>query len=287
MTREIATELEQRVAGSINAARADAGLPALEVEVHLNAAAQDHSDWMAETGEFSHTGEDGSSATDRIGDAGIEGASRTSENIAWATVEGDLDAGEVDRMHEGLMDSPGHRANILDPDVAYVGVGLSIGPMSVGGVDRDVAYLTEDFAATDGHVVVEEEVGGQTMLQDYVDGLPVGEPYPPDDDTAGNGDEGTDDEDETDAMSASAGGCFVATAAYGSRTHPDVVALRRFRDEVLVRSAPGRAFVAAYRVLGPRMAGFVVPGGASGRRARAVIAPLARLAARRAGPDGV
>ncbi len=88
-------------------------------------------------------------------------------------------------------------------------------------------------------------------------------------------------------MSASAGGCFVATAAYGSRTHPDVVALRRFRDEVLVRSAPGRAFVAAYRVLGPRMARFVVPDGASGRAARAVIAPLARLAARRAGPDEV
>ena len=82
MTTEIATELEQRVAGSINAARADAGLPALEVEVHLNAAAQDHSDWMAETGEFSHTGEDGSSATDRIGDAGpLEGAARTAENI--------------------------------------------------------------------------------------------------------------------------------------------------------------------------------------------------------------
>ena len=87
-------------------------------------------------------------------------------------------------------------------------------------------------------------------------------------------------------MSASAGGCFVATAAYGSRTHPDVVALRRFRDKVLVRSAQGRAFVAAYRVLGPRMARFVVPDGASGRAARATIAPLARLAARRAGPDG-
>ena len=73
-------------------------------------------------------------------------------------------------------------------------------------------------------------------------------------------------------MSASAGGRFVATAAYGSRSHPDVVALRRFRDEVLVRSAPGRAFVAAYRVLGPRMAGSsprgrLRPQGARGDRA--------------------
>ena len=30
-------------------------------------------------------------------------------------------------MHEGLMESAGHRANILDPNAAYVGVGLSVG----------------------------------------------------------------------------------------------------------------------------------------------------------------
>ena len=71
---------------SINAERADAGLPALKVEVHLNAAAQDHSDWMAETGHFSHTGEGGSSATERIEEAGfpLEGDWQTAENIAWA-----------------------------------------------------------------------------------------------------------------------------------------------------------------------------------------------------------
>lgn len=282
MSKEVATDLEQRVADSINAERAAAGLPDLKVEVHLNDAAQGHSDWMGETGAFSHEGEGGSSATERMEAAGLplEGEWRTAENIAWTTVEGDLDADEVDRMHEGLMDSPGHRANILDPDVAYVGVGLSV-------VDEDTVYLTEDFADTDGRVTVEEEVDGQTMLQDYVDGEPVGEPYPPDDDDddpqAGAGNDDDDDEDETDAMSASAGGCFVATAAYGSRTHPDVVALRGFRDEVLVRHAAGRAFVAVYRVLGPRMARFVTPGGPSGRAARAMIAPLARMAARRGG----
>lgn len=281
MTEEIANGLEQRVANAINAERDAAGLPALKVEVHLNAAAQDHSDWMGATGAISHTGEGGSSATDRIGDAGLplEGEWRTAENVASMTVVGDLDAGEVDRMHELLMDSDGHRANILDPEVSYVGVGLS---------EADgVAYLTENFAETAGLVTVQEEVGGETMLQDYLDGQPVGEPYPPDDidddPQPAPGEDDPDDEDETDAMSASTGGCFVATAAYGSRTHPEVVALRRFRDEVLVRHAAGRAFVAAYRVLGPRMARLVAPGAASGRVARAIIGPLARLAARRRG----
>lgn len=292
MPTEIATELEKRVVDSINDERAAAGLPALKTEVHLNDAAQDHSDWMGDTGNFSHEGDDGSTATERIGDAGLplEGSWRTSENIAYTSVDDDgLGAEEIDRMHEGLMDSPGHRANILDPDVAYVGVGLSVGTATIDGVEREVAYLTESFADTAGQVTVQEDVGGQTMLQDYRGGEPVGSPYEAPDDEAddepggddGNPDGDNDDgEEEEDAIMASSAGCFVATAAYGSYGHPDVVALRRFRDEVLVRSAAGRAFIAGYRVLGPRMARFVSPGGRSGRVARALIGPLARRAAR-------
>ena len=90
MSTQLATDLEQRVAASINAERADAGLPALEIEAHLNASAQGHSDWMADTGRFSHTGEDGSHATDRIAGAGfpLEGAWRTAENIAYVSIAG-------------------------------------------------------------------------------------------------------------------------------------------------------------------------------------------------------
>ena len=66
-----------------------------------------------------------------------------------------------------------------------------------------------------------------------------------------------DEEDQRDAETASAGGCFVATAAYGSWSHPDVVALRRFRDEVLTRHAAGRAFIRAYRIVGPKLARLV------------------------------
>ncbi|MDY0003237.1 MAG: CFI-box-CTERM domain-containing protein, partial [Polyangia bacterium] len=42
------------------------------------------------------------------------------------------------------------------------------------------------------------------------------------------------------------GFCFVATAVYGDYGHPDVVRLRGFRDRILMRSGPGRRFVAWY-----------------------------------------
>ncbi len=42
------------------------------------------------------------------------------------------------------------------------------------------------------------------------------------------------------------GGCFIATAAYGSMEHPAVNILRRFRDEVLMKFGTGRAFIRLY-----------------------------------------
>jgi Cysteine-rich secretory protein family len=279
MSTEIATELEQRVVALINEERAAEGLSPLKIEAHLNSSAQSHSDWMGETGTFSHTGEGGSSATERIegADFPLTGSRQTAENIAFISPTGEMDAGEVDRMHEGLMESAGHRANILDPNAAYVGVGLAEGTVTLDGIEREAVFLTQNFADTDGQVLVQEEVDGETVLQPYQDGEPVGEPQVPEDPEE-DPDDPNEEDPEDDVETASAGGCFVATAAYGGRSHPDVRALRRFRDEVLVRHAAGRAFIRVYRVVGPTLARLVSDEGVSGRAARALIAPLARLA---------
>jgi hypothetical protein len=70
--------------------------------------------------------------------------------------------------------------------------------------------------------------------------------------------------------------CFVATAAYGDPRHPEVVALRRWRDQVLVRTPLGRAFVAFYWRVGPLAARHVAADQASGRWARRVLGWISR-----------
>jgi hypothetical protein len=52
-------------------------------------------------------------------------------------------------------------------------------------------------------------------------------------------------------------GCFIATAAYGFYSAPQVQALRIFRDRYLMTNAPGRAFVAWYYRVGPRGAAYL------------------------------
>ena len=81
--------------------------------------------------------------------------------------------------------------------------------------------------------------------------------------------------------------CFVATAVYPDAGHPDVVALRSWRDRRLAPSARGRRAMAflmtVYERVGPRLAGHV-----RGRRRIArvlrlgLFAPLAGLVRRRA-----
>jgi hypothetical protein len=50
------------------------------------------------------------------------------------------------------------------------------------------------------------------------------------------------------------GGCFIATAAYGSYLDPHVATLRTFRDNWLLTNAPGRAFVDWYYDTSPPVA---------------------------------
>lgn len=51
----------------------------------------------------------------------------------------------------------------------------------------------------------------------------------------------------------SSGGCYVATAVYGSYDCPQVWTLRRFRDDVLASSLAGRLFIRTYYAVSPTL----------------------------------
>lgn len=70
------------------------------------------------------------------------------------------------------------------------------------------------------------------------------------------------------------GGCFIATAAYGSYLDPHVSVLRNFRDEVLMKSVPGKAFVKFYYKHSPPVAAYIADHAVLRLLMRLVLTPL-------------
>ena len=55
------------------------------------------------------------------------------------------------------------------------------------------------------------------------------------------------------APQESTGGCYVATAVYGSYDCPEVWTLRRYRDYTLAKTWYGRAFIKTYYAISPTL----------------------------------
>jgi uncharacterized protein YkwD len=102
----------------INDRRAEASCPPVVAEGGLAAAAQRHAEDMRERGVRDHTGSDGSSAADRIKDAGYA-ASRTGEILYWAQ-----GSGGAEEAVTAWMNSPSHRDLIRECRFTHAGAGV-------------------------------------------------------------------------------------------------------------------------------------------------------------------
>lgn len=113
-----------------NAARVVHGLGILTWDDDVRVTARKHSADMAENSYFSHTNPDGQSPFDRMAE----------DDIAFSVAGENLAYGQFSSIfaHEGLMNSLGHRENILKPDFKLLGVGVAFG-------QKHEPYFTENF----------------------------------------------------------------------------------------------------------------------------------------------
>jgi uncharacterized protein YkwD len=116
--------------------RTQNGLAPLQINLTLNNVAQSHSEDMALRDYFSHKGSNGSSASDRVLNAGYN-YSYVGENIAagYTTPEA---------VVQGWINSPGHRANILNANFKEIGIGYYYLANDTGSVNYK-SYWTQEF----------------------------------------------------------------------------------------------------------------------------------------------
>jgi hypothetical protein len=123
------TIAEQYLLAAANQERAARGLPLLDRDPQLARAAAQHAQAMAAHASISHQFPGESELSSRGAAMGVA-FSLISENVAEAP-------GAV-QIHDMWMHSPGHRANLLDPEVDVVGIRVI--------ARQGELYAVEDFA---------------------------------------------------------------------------------------------------------------------------------------------
>lgn len=106
---------ERAMLNMVNQERTSRGLGPLSLNTKARAVARAYSTDMFARGYFSHINPEGKSPFDRMKAGGVE-YETAGENLALAPT--------LELAHQGLMNSPGHRANILNPNYRTVGIGI-------------------------------------------------------------------------------------------------------------------------------------------------------------------
>jgi uncharacterized protein YkwD len=125
----LAARAERELFAAANQARRAQGLPPLRWNNSLAAAARHHAEVMAEHGSASHAFSGELSLAARVKQEGVR-YSWLSENVTLGPT--------ADSIHSQFMNSPLHRANILDRDMDSAGIGV----IEQGGQ----LFAVEDFS---------------------------------------------------------------------------------------------------------------------------------------------
>lgn len=115
---DVRENLEVAMLLLVNEERKKERLKPVVADPEMRTVARAHSKDMFARGYFAHVNPDGKDPFDRMRVAGVK--FRTAgENLALAQT--------LQQAHDGLMKSPGHRANILQPRFGRLGIGISDG----------------------------------------------------------------------------------------------------------------------------------------------------------------
>ncbi|MGA2403215.1 MAG: CAP domain-containing protein [Syntrophobacteraceae bacterium] len=127
---------ERKIIELVNLERGTEGLPTLQYNDRLAATARGHALDMALRDYSSHDRRDGRKFYECVFESGYP-ISKCGENIA-------VGLATPEEAFEGLISSPGHRANIMDSDFTQMGVGHVVSPTSAFH-----HFWTQDFGAGD------------------------------------------------------------------------------------------------------------------------------------------
>ena len=112
---KVREDLEARMLQMVNEERAKEGLAPLQADPEMANVARKHSADMFARGYFAHINPDGEDPFDRMRKEGVRFVT-AGENLALAQT--------LIMAHNGLMNSPGHRANILHKSFGRLGIGV-------------------------------------------------------------------------------------------------------------------------------------------------------------------
>lgn len=127
IAQEVRASEEQQLLGMLNQARAGEGLPPLEANDALRGIARRQAQVMVSAGQISHT-QDLHQQVNATG-------------LPWSSLGENVGSGPTtESVHEALMASPPHRANILNPQFRLIGIGAA---SDASGM----LYFSQDFVA--------------------------------------------------------------------------------------------------------------------------------------------